>query len=44
VPYLAVNTIAKLRARRLVRGARPVAWGRDETTRPAGAASWEARA
>jgi glycosyltransferase involved in cell wall biosynthesis len=41
VPYLAVNTIAKLQARRLVRGSRPVAWGRDETTRPAGAASGE---
>jgi glycosyltransferase involved in cell wall biosynthesis len=35
VPYLAVNTVAKLQARRLVRGARPVAWGRDDTTRAA---------
>jgi Glycosyl transferase family 2 len=42
VPYLAVNAVAKLRARRLVRGARPVAWGRDDTTRttsPAGSPS-----
>ncbi len=37
VPYLAVNTVAKLQARRLVRSARPVAWGRDDTTRTAAA-------
>ena len=35
LPYVAVNTVAKLQARRLVRGARPVAWGRDDTTRAA---------
>ena len=33
VPYVAVNAIAAVRARRLVRRARPVAWGRDDTTR-----------
>jgi hypothetical protein len=33
-----VNGVAKLRARRLRRDGRSVAWGRDDTTRtPAGA-------
>lgn len=36
--FVAVNGIAKLRARRLWRDGRSVAWGRDDTTRtPAGA-------
>ena len=36
--FVAVNGVAKVQARRLGRGGRPVAWGRDETTRaPAGA-------
>jgi glycosyltransferase involved in cell wall biosynthesis len=35
--FVAVNGVAKLRARGLRRGGRPVAWGRDDTTRtPAG--------
>lgn len=38
VPYVAVNAVAKLRARRLARRAGPVAWGRDETTRTAAGA------
>jgi glycosyltransferase involved in cell wall biosynthesis len=35
VPYVAVNSVAKLRARRVARRAGPVAWGRDDTTRAA---------
>jgi glycosyltransferase involved in cell wall biosynthesis len=35
VPYVVINTIAKLQARRDLRGSAPVAWGRDETTRQA---------
>jgi glycosyltransferase involved in cell wall biosynthesis len=33
VPYGAVNAVAKIAARRLVRSSRPVAWSRDDTTR-----------
>jgi len=36
--FVGVNGVAKLQARRLRRGDRPVAWGRDETTRAAAGA------
>jgi glycosyltransferase involved in cell wall biosynthesis len=35
VPYAAVNALAKLRARRLMRSSAEIGWGRDETTRTA---------
>jgi glycosyl transferase family 2 len=35
VPYAAVNALAKLRARRLMRSSAEVSWARDETTRTA---------
>jgi len=36
--FVAVNGVAKLRARRAARGTGPVVWGRDETTRTAASA------
>lgn len=35
VPYVVINTVAKLSARRAAQRAAPIAWGRDETTRQA---------